>query len=329
MAKKKKETVLITGASGFIGYHVARLLSEDGRLTPVCIVRSQGDSHRTEALRQLGAVVVNGSFLHTETLDRILKTHGIRFVVHSAAIRGGGAGSPEDYLRVNVQGTDELLRLSLAHGVHRFIHISSVGVFGTIPKTLPAGRDTPIHGDNLYHSSKVQAEERVRRYANNGLDTCILRPTVTYGSGDNGFPSTLVKLVQARRFLVSTREVLIHLLDVGKLAELIAQILWREDSVGGPLIVADQGPIQISALVDLIHSHFYGVAYPKHLRVPSPAFRAATLFFGLLGREKWSVRSKLISESWYFDLGDTLATIPDFLPALTEQRFIQAVCAGV
>ena len=319
---------LITGATGLIGFQVARVMSADKRFTTICIVRRGADSKKIDALRHLDVQIEEGSFLDPDTLDRLFESYPVRYVVHLAALRGEGGGTREDYARVNVAGTEGLLQRSVSRDVRRFIYCSSVGVYGTVPKELPAGEDTPLHGDNLYHSSKIQAERRVAYYASRGLDARIVRPTITYGQEEEGFPATLVKLVRERRFVVCGGEVLIHLLDARRFASFVHLLVNRRPLSKNIFIVADEAPISFQKLVDRIHSHFYGVPYPRYLKMPGFVFKTAAFFFRTVGKEKWLVRTLLLSRSWHYDLSATLAAVPEFLPGRTDDNFIEVMCDG-
>ena len=322
-----QECVLITGATGLIGYHVARELALDEGFRIICIVRSGSNSNKLNGLKSLGIDLEEGSFFDADLLARVFESYPIRYVVHLAALRGGGEGSREDYAQINIQGTETLLQMSLANNVQRFIFFSSVGVFGTIPKQLPAGLNTALNGDNLYHASKIESEKIVTQYSANGLDTMIIRPTITYGPEDNGFPTTLVKLVRNRKFVICGGGIRIHMLDVNRLAAFVHRVLRDKGLSEETLIIADRAPVSLKLLVDQIHSHFYGVPYPGYLQMPKLVFRVAACFFKAIGNEKWLARTLLISQNWYYDIEATLAAVPDFNPSCTENNFIPIMCA--
>jgi nucleoside-diphosphate-sugar epimerase len=201
-------------------------------------------------------------------------------------------------------------------------------VFGTIPGELPARITTKLNGDNGYHASKIRAEAKVHEFVNKGLDAYIVRPTITYGHEDSGFPATLVNLVRAKRFIVCDEDVQIHLLDAGKLAEFVHLALRSERLKGDTFIVADSEPVSLKALVDRIHEHYYGVPYPAYLKMPQFLFKVAAFVFKAAGNEKWLTRTLLISKSWHYDLSAVLESGLDFVPARTEDNFVKKMCAA-
>lgn len=218
-----KEYVLITGATGFIGGHVANKLLSEGKYALIAIVRKSDKYRNVEELKQRGAILVEGIFYDENLIAKIFNKFPVRYVIHIAALRGGGAGTEGKYHTVNVHGTEVLLEGSLSHQVKKFIFCSSVGVFGTIPCELPANINTRLNGDNAYHRSKIVAEQKVQKYIDKGLDAFVVRPAITYGSNDDGFSAILVKLVRKRLLLLPSNENSIHLLDVHKLVEVFTK----------------------------------------------------------------------------------------------------------
>jgi nucleoside-diphosphate-sugar epimerase len=319
---KQVSCILLTGATGFIGSHVAERLLHDQSFRVVAIVRKKRDHKNMEDLQRKGILLVEGTFYDKTFLETVFLDYPVKYVVHLAAIRGEGSGAKEDYHEVNVLGTEALLEASLRNGVKRFVFCSSVGVFGTIPQTLPGNLRSPLNGDNLYHQSKILAEEKVRDFMHRGLDAYIVRPSITYGKGDNGFPLKLVRLVR-KRFLPLAREgSLIHLLDVEKLADVFAKLLVTDDLKQRVLIVADKEPILLRELSDLIYIYYNGKKYLP-LFTP-PAFFLAVLLSVLrtCGSKKWLTSLRLLSQSWYYDTKE-LASLPDLTLSDTKTEFVK------
>jgi nucleoside-diphosphate-sugar epimerase len=170
---------LITGATGFIGGHVAEAFVEKG--WDVCtIARPTSD---TSFLEQLGVTVHRGDLTDARTLTEALEE--VDVVVHSAA-KVGDWGPVSEYRAVNVEGLRKLLDACKGMGLSRFAHLSSLGVYaarhhyGTDEtEPLPAR-----HADG-YTQSKVEAEQVALHYARNtDVPVVILRPGFVYGPRD-------------------------------------------------------------------------------------------------------------------------------------------------
>jgi nucleoside-diphosphate-sugar epimerase len=286
----------------------------------VAVGRGVDGCPRLAPIRDRGAVLVEGVFYDPALLDKIFKELPIRAVIHLAALRGTGLGTREDYHRINVVGTERLLEACLRHCVGRFVFCSSVGVFGTIPQEVPASLQTRLMGDNEYHTSKVLAEDTVREYVRKGLDAYIVRPTITYGEGDTGFPATLVTLVQKGMFLLPRRDPRIHLLDVEKLSEILVTLLEVDGVRERVFLVGDRDPIRLRDLVDMISRQCRGKPYPSWLCAPDGAVSFVLAVLRMTRRSKWAVRLSLISQDWYYDISRTVSLL-NFTPAETRGRF--------
>jgi nucleoside-diphosphate-sugar epimerase len=320
-----REFTLVTGATGLIGSHVVSKLRERRREV-VAVVRREADGEKRKTLERLGAVIAEGLFYDQDVLEKIFNAFDIENVIHCAALRGGGAGSREEYQTVNVDGTETLLRASLHGSVKRFIYLSSVGVLGTIPKELPGSLQSSLDGDNKYHESKVLAEGKVREYIGGGLDACILRPTITYGRGDNGFPTKLVEMVKKHQLLLPLHDITIHLLDADTLADMTARILDASEVGQNTFIVGDREPVSLRELTDTIHRHFYGTSYPAFLRFPNPGYEAMLSASRLMRLEKWITRILLLTRSWYYDVEPAVHS-GFFRPANTGSAFLRVMCS--
>lgn len=314
------KNILITGATGFIGSHVAERFLDNKKYRVVLISRKEKDYKNINDLKRKGAKVFEGNFFDRNLLKNIFAEISVDYVVHIAALRGGGKGTGSLYRTVNVTGTESLLEFSLENKVNKFIFCSSVGVYGTIPGNLPADLNTSFNGDNRYHLSKIKAEEYVGQYIDRGLNAFIIRPAITYGRGDDGFPSTLISLAEKKMFLLSGEDIKIHLLDVRKFAELTELILDKEIINSRYFIAADHSPIELKKLIDLIHYRKHERHYPPFLVLPSFFFKLAFIMFSMIKNEKWKTRMQLISKSWYYDISGTVNNT-GYSPSKTEDAF--------
>lgn len=318
----KKEYILITGATGFIGSYVTDKLLSEKKYQIIAIVRETSDYKNVNELSNKGVFLFKGDFFDKTVVEKVFDEFPVKYVIHAAALRGGGAGSKKDYLTVNVKGTEVLLNASHRHNIERFIFISSVGVFGTIPSKVPAGIDTTLVGDSAYHKSKILSEQMIDSFVQKGLDVYTVRPAITYGSGDDGFPMTLVKLVKDHSLIQPFKDIKIHLLDVNSLAELISMMLITACPDQRVFIAADKKPVSVYELVNIIHQHYYQQKMPSLINIPNFIYNIASYVFKLIKNEKWLTRIQLISQDWYYDIQETEKAF-GFSPVNTNEFFIR------
>jgi 2-alkyl-3-oxoalkanoate reductase len=185
------EQLLVTGATGLVGSHVAEWAAASG--IPVrALVRTETDSR---FLAERGVEVVDGDLTRPETLRAAVA--GVTHVVHSAA-KVGDWGPVDAYRAVNVRALSHLLDALDSAPLKRFIHISSLGVYeprdhhGTDETTPPSAV-----GLDGYTLSKIEAEELVlRRFRDERFPVVVLRPGFLYGPRDR---TVLPRLLQRLR----------------------------------------------------------------------------------------------------------------------------------
>ncbi len=255
-----------------------------------------------------------GNFYERKTLEK-LNNH-IDCIIHCAAIRGETGQSQSEYDCINVAGTEELLKFAQEENIPRFIFISTVGVLGTIPRSQPASYLDPPAPDSKYHHSKWLAEQLVRNYHNENLRTIILRPTITYGTGDDGFTDKLIYMVKKNRFILPKSDILIHLLSIEGFSNLLIDILSRDIFNGNSYIIADREPVSLKKLVNLISLHHNNRNYPVYLAWPAGIFYVAKLFFRIFNSKQYLTSLKLISENWRYDIEQTITDL-NYVPSST------------
>jgi len=167
--------VLITGATGFVGLHVARAFAARG-VRIRALVRA---SSRTERLRELGVTTEVAPLEDAEALRPVVA--GADTVVHLAALTHARTGA--ELARVNVGGTRALLEAVLAASPRprRLVYLSSLAAVG--PAQRPVGRNDPPRPLTAYGRSKLEGE-RVLLEAAGSLEVVVLRAPAVYGPGD-------------------------------------------------------------------------------------------------------------------------------------------------
>jgi len=168
---------LVTGASGFIGWHVARLLSERGHKVRALVRPSS-------KLRELEVEPVTGDLRDPESLERAVAGCGLVF--HVAADYRLWVRDPNELYRSNVDGTRNLLEAARKHGVERLVYTSTVGCIG-VPKGGLGDETVPVTLDEMsgaYKRSKFLAERVALEFARSGLPVVIVNPTAPVGDHD-------------------------------------------------------------------------------------------------------------------------------------------------
>jgi nucleoside-diphosphate-sugar epimerase len=317
--------VLLTGVSGFIGRHVAEVLLSRG-------IHVTGMIRPNTVRTRLGNLADRMDFIECDlgdipTLVSSLKDRKFDGIIHVGALRGGRKDNHRDFYRANVDATEQLAMFARDTGA-KFVFCSSVGVFGVIPLELPANDLTTRQPDNYYHYTKIEAERIVLRLVMEGLNGVIIRPAITYGAGDNGFPRTLTRMTDRGTLFLPDRPVRIHLTEVHVLAEAFVRAFERDVRPGSAMIVADREPVLLSTLVDFIRSELGKTPYPKHHYVSRHWFDLAVRITKRLHRELWASRFELISRSWFYDTHDAKwlldiegeSTIPTFKVVINDYR---------
>lgn len=292
------KSILITGISGFIGRHVAAALMKKHSLT--ALVRPGTNPNRIEQFKD-HVTFEAIDLTDIPALRAYLKDAEFDSIIHIGAIRGGRDFPKSAYLNANVNATEQLA-LFAKETETQLLFCSSVGVFGAIPRELPATSKTPRQNDNYYHFTKIQAERIIQRQILYGLDAAIVRPAITYGPGDYGFPYTLTKLVDKKLLVYPREDVTIHLTHVDLMVQAFIKLLDGGYRSGSEYIVADRHPVQLSQLADFINHELRGKAYPASRAINKKWFSLGESCARFINNELWISRFELISKSWYYDI---------------------------
>lgn len=182
--------VLVTGASGFIGSHVALHLHAAGHE----VIASGRDAARLGVLAAAGLHTRAGD-LCRDALPALVD--GAEAVVHCAALSSPWGGR-ELFLAANVLATRRLLDAARQCGVQRFVHFSSPSIYFRLADQLntPEAFEPPRRWINAYAESKWLGEQCVREAASAGLSSVVLRPRAVFGEGDRAIFPRLLALAE-------------------------------------------------------------------------------------------------------------------------------------
>jgi dihydroflavonol-4-reductase len=168
---------LVTGASGFLGWHVARVLRERGHQVRALV-------RPGSRVAELDVETATGDLRDPASLDRAAA--GCSLVFHVAADYRLWAKDPSELYRSNVDGTRNLLNAARRAGVERVVYTSTVGCIG-VPHDGIGDETTPVSLDEMagdYKRSKFLAEQVALEFARDGFPVVIVNPTAPIGDHD-------------------------------------------------------------------------------------------------------------------------------------------------
>ena len=209
--------VLVTGATGFTGGHLAAHLAKRGdEVSALVRPKSRARFDRSEAAK-LGVKAVEGDLTNAASIRRAIP--GTEVVYHIAATYRE-AGQPDAaYREINVGSTKNLLEAARDAGVRRLVHCSTGGVHGHVANP-PANEDAPFNPGDIYQETKLAAEQLAREFGRaNSLDVVVARPIGIYGPGDRRFLTMFRGLARGRFPLIGSGQVFYHLTYIEDLIE--------------------------------------------------------------------------------------------------------------
>jgi len=216
--------VLVTGASGFVGFNVASALAAHGVAVRAMLRRVAGGP-RWSSLP--GIELVSGDVSDPASLDGA--TAGVDSVIHTAALTQLMPRPRRQAMRVNVEGTRNVCEAALRAGVRRLVFTSSSAILAPGTADAPADEDSPFDPAgprSAYYLSKWKAEKVVRGFAARGLETICLCPAYVIGPGDFRPTTNALILQSARSPLLIMPPGGINFIDVREVALAHVRALW-------------------------------------------------------------------------------------------------------
>lgn len=171
----------VTGATGFLGSHVARALADQGAELRL-LVRSTSNLRNLEGLK---AETAMGDLREPAFLEKAMT--GCDNVFHVAADYRLWVRDPSEVYRSNVDGTRAILQAARKTGVRRVVHTSSVATIGFTSNGHPADEDSPVSLADMvghYKRSKFMAEQIAMEAGRSGMHVVTINPTTPVGEQD-------------------------------------------------------------------------------------------------------------------------------------------------
>lgn len=239
-------TILITGATGFIGGHLIDRLQH----LPYNLVASVRKDP-SQLPPDVKSIIIGEITPDTDWSEALI---GVDIVIHLAArahiLQDTAADPAIEFMRSNAQSTENLAKQAVIAGVKQFIFISSIGAMGSSCEDVFT--ETALcQPDSAYGNSKLAGEQALISVASEtGMSWTIFRPTLVYGAGNPGNMERLIKLIRTGLPLpfasIQNRRSLVY---VGNLVDAIVHSLYHELAFDRTFLISDDRVISTPELV--------------------------------------------------------------------------------
>ncbi|MCH8042345.1 MAG: NAD(P)-dependent oxidoreductase [Planctomycetes bacterium] len=268
--------MLITGGTGFIGCRLALSAIGEGHAVRVFTqANNPAEEANAKLLQDQGVEVVLGSVTDIDAVRRAVD--GVVVVFHLAAAQHEANVGDQRFWDVNVTGTKNLLEAAADAGVPRFVHGSTIGVYGGT-KGVTVHDDSPTTPTNIYGTTKLEAENVVRGYRDR-LSCVIVRISETYGPGDGRLLKLFRGVKRGKFFLVGDGSNLHHPIYIDDLIEGLMRSARIDNAVGQTFVLAGPSP---TATRDMVAA----TAAALEMRAPTRRFPMALFWWTAIGMEQ-------------------------------------------
>jgi dihydroflavonol-4-reductase len=254
--------VFVTGATGFLGSHVARALAQQGAELRL-LVRP---TSRTNNISDLQAEVALGDLREPESLRKLMT--GCEFVFHVAADYRLWVPDPDEMYRTNVEGTRAVIAAARECGVRRVVYCSSVATMGFTHTEQIVDENTPVslaHMVGPYKRSKFMAEQIALEAGRKGMDVVVVNPTTPVGENDiRPTPTGRIILDFLMRKFPAYVDTGLNLVDVKEAAR--GHLLAMEKARPGERYILGGENLTLKQILDRLSS-LTGLSSPE-LKVP-------------------------------------------------------------
>jgi len=252
--------VLVTGASGFTGGHLAKFLADRGD-TVRALVRAR---NRALPFPHPAIAVVEGDLRETESLRRALE--GVEVVYNIAALYREAGLPASEYRAVNATAVGTIVELAKSTGARRVVHCSTVGVHGDVEHP-PANEDAPLRPGDVYQETKLEGERTaLDTAARAGMDVVIARPTGIYGPADRRLFKVFGKIATRRFVMLGSGKNYYHVTYIDDLCEGF-RLCGTVPAAAGRTYILGGGEVTTLRQLVEVTAEVAGVPAPK-LRLP-------------------------------------------------------------
>lgn len=256
--------VLITGGTGFIGSRLALRCIEKGYNVRILGQKNNpAETANLEMLESKGAVTTLGDIAEKDTLQDAVS--GVDIVFHLAAAQHEMNIPDQRFWEVNVQGTQNLLEACANANVKRFIHGSTIGVYGVLDGEI--NEDSPCRPDNIYGITKLEGEKAALSYKDR-LGVVVIRIPETYGPGDRRLLKLFKAINKNMFFMIGKGKNLHHLIYVDDLIDGFFRAVENDQALGEVILLAGSVAMTSNEMVGTV-AQVLGKPFPK-IRMPLP-----------------------------------------------------------
>jgi nucleoside-diphosphate-sugar epimerase len=241
--------VLITGGTGFIGSRLALDWLQRGHSVRILGQENNAaESHNRRLVESKGGQIIIGSVTEKDKVFEIL--HGVDLVYHLAAAQHEANISDQIFWDVNVNGTKNILEASVQAQVKRFVHGSTIGVYGA---ALDGNLDerSPVNPDNIYGVTKLEAEKLALSFREK-LPMVIVRISETYGPGDRRLLKLFRGIKKNAFFVIGTGQNVHHLLYIDDLVCGLYLAATVEAALGKIFVLSGKETVTTAAMAETI-----------------------------------------------------------------------------
>ncbi len=241
--------VLITGGTGFIGSRLAGRCKQRGdEVVILAQVNTQAEKENTGALEQQGFTMVIGGVGDKEKVQQAVA--GCDVVFHLAAAQHEANVPDQHFWDVNVEGTRNLLDASMEANVKRFVHGSTIGVYG-VEMQGELSEESALKPDNIYGVTKKAGEELVLSYRDK-LPVTAIRISETYGPGDRRLLKLFKGIKNRKFFVIGDGENKHQLIYVDDLIDGMFLATEKDAALGEVFVLAGDEILTTNDMVEII-----------------------------------------------------------------------------
>ena len=286
---------LVTGATGFIGGHLAERLLREGR--EVRVLCRPGSESKLPAAIAARVQIALGDLRDEGSL--ISAVAGVSRVFHCAG-HVSDWGTAAEFAAANVRGTEVLYRAARAANVARAVHFSSIAAFGTpspayFDDTSPLGGGGGAASRDEYSVTKASGEAVAKAAFEAGLPLTILRPAVVYGPRGTWLEEPLAMIQQRKMFLLGGGAGTCHPCYIENLVDAALLAAEHPRALGEAFIVGDGESISFRDYFDAVAS--IAGRDPIRRSIPLPVARTMAFTFEAVARLRRATTRPLLTHA--------------------------------